>query len=181
MLLSIENRIKMSIGKTFLKELVAESEVTRRYLTSVSFDQKDFKPSEKSESLGRLAIHIAEITAWWSSCIKDHSLDFIDFKPKNIQSTKELLSYFDHLLETAKQDLSEVLDETFEQEWSMKYGEEVLFKLPKRQVARIFCMNHQIHHRAQLGVYFRILGNEIPAAYGPSADNDNVTLINPFY
>ncbi len=53
----------MTIGKKFLKELSLESEVTRRYLESVPFDKKAFKPAEKSETLGRLAIHVAEITA----------------------------------------------------------------------------------------------------------------------
>jgi uncharacterized damage-inducible protein DinB len=31
-------------------------------------------------------------------------------------------------------------------------------------------MNHLIHHRAQLGVYLRLLDVEIPGMYGPSAD-----------
>jgi uncharacterized damage-inducible protein DinB len=32
-------------------------------------------------------------------------------------------------------------------------------------------MNHMIHHRAQLGVYFRLLDIPIPGLYGPSADD----------
>jgi uncharacterized damage-inducible protein DinB len=27
-----------------------------------------------------------------------------------------------------------------------------------------------VHHRAQLGVYLRLLGQKIPGVYGPSAD-----------
>jgi uncharacterized damage-inducible protein DinB len=27
-----------------------------------------------------------------------------------------------------------------------------------------------VHHRAQLGVYLRVLGKPIPGMYGPSAD-----------
>ena len=170
----------MTIGQEFLQELLLESEVTRRYLESVPFDQKEFSPAEKSEKLGSLAIHVAEITAWWTSCVKEERLDFIDFKPKDIQSTAELLSYFDELLAEAKEALSGVKDEEFEKEWSMTYGEEVLFTLPKKQVARIFCMNHLVHHRAQLGVYLRMLNIAVPAVYGPSADDENVTLIQPF-
>jgi uncharacterized damage-inducible protein DinB len=30
--------------------------------------------------------------------------------------------------------------------------------------------NHLIHHRAQLGVYLRMLDIAIPGMYGPSAD-----------
>ncbi|MGB0930589.1 MAG: DinB family protein [Chitinophagales bacterium] len=170
----------MTTGQEFLKELVLESEVTRRYLERVPFDKKDFSPAEKSEKLGRLAIHVAEITAWWTSCVRDNRLDFMNFEPKNIQSTLELLTYFDELLAGAKKALSEVEDVEWEKEWSMTYGEDVLFVLPKKQVARIFCMNHLVHHRAQLGVYLRMLDIPLPAVYGPSADDENVTMIRPF-
>ena len=170
----------MTIGQEFLQELLLESQVTRRYLESVPFEKKDFKPDEKSETLGRLAIHIAEITAWWTACIKHDKLDFIDFEPQKINSAKELLTYFDELLSDAKKSLSEVDDLEFEKNWSMTYGEEVLFTLPKKQVARIFCMNHLVHHRAQLGVYLRMLDIVVPAVYGPSADDENVILVKDF-
>jgi len=168
----------MTIGQELLKELSLESEVTRRYLASVPFEKKAFKVTEKSETLGRLAIHIAEITAWWTACIENDKLDFMDFKPKKVNTTEELLSYFDGLLATAKKALSEVADEEFAKDWSMTYGDEVLFTLPKKQVVRIFCMNHLVHHRAQLGVYLRMLDIPVPATYGPSADDENVLLIN---
>ncbi|MFT5765453.1 MAG: putative damage-inducible protein DinB [Saprospiraceae bacterium] len=45
---------------------------------------------------------------------------------------------------------------------------------------RIFCMNHLIHHRSQLGVYLRMLKIPILAVYGPSADDENVILIKGF-
>jgi len=41
-------------------------------------------------------------------------------------------------------------------------------------------MNHLVHHRAQLGVYLRILNIPFPAVYGPSADDDHVTLVKNF-
>jgi len=33
-------------------------------------------------------------------------------------------------------------------------------------------MNHIIHHRAQLGVYLRLLDVPVPAIYGPSANEE---------
>lgn len=170
----------MTKGTEFLQELVIEAAVTRLYLDSVPFDKLDYKPTEKSETLGRLAIHIAEIIAWWTSCIESDKLDFIDFKPKDIKTKDELLSYFDSLLVEATASLTHVKEDEFEKEWSMVYGEEVFFTLPKRQVLRLFCMNHLVHHRSQLGVYLRLLDIPVPATYGPSADNDYVILIQPF-
>jgi uncharacterized damage-inducible protein DinB len=170
----------MKIGQELLQELTIEAEVTRRFLESVPFDQLDFQPTEKSETLGRLAIHVAEIIACWTSCIENDKLDFIDFEPKDIKSKEELLAYFDNLLAIAKSSLINAKDEIFEKEWSMTYGDEILFTLPKKQVARIFCMNHLVHHRAQLGIYLRLLDIPVPATYGPSADDENVLLINRF-
>lgn len=176
----INLKFRMALGQEFLKELLLEAKVTRRYLEIVPFDKKEFQPAEKSEKLGRLAIHVAEIVAWWTACLKYDKLDFSGFKPKDINSTKELLTYFDDLLTEAKESLLQAKDEEFEKDWSMTYGEQILFTLPKKQVARIFCMNHFVHHRAQLGVYLRMLDIPVPAAYGPSADDKNVILINRF-
>jgi uncharacterized damage-inducible protein DinB len=170
----------MTIGQELLQELTLEAAVTRRYLDSVPFDNLSYKPTEKSETLGRLAVHVAEIVAWWTSVVETNKLDFIDFEPKNIKSKAELLSYFDKLLADAKNSLATAKDEEFQNEWSMTYGDEILFTLPKKQVARLFCMNHLVHHRSQLGMYLRLLGIKVPAAYGPSADDDEVILIKPF-
>ena len=170
----------MTIGHELLQELTLEAQVTRKFLERVPFDKADFKPTEKSETLGRLAIHVAEIIEWWTSVAKTNRLDFINYKTKEINSNNELLDYFDHLLEDAKKSLANVKDEVFNENWTMAHGEDVLFTLPKKQVARLFCMNHLIHHRAQLGMYLRLLEIPVPATYGPSIDDDSVILINKF-
>ena len=104
-------------------------------------------------------------------------MDFENFEPKDIHSTDELLVYFDALLAEAQTALATVKNKEFEKDWSMTYGDEILFTLPKKQVARIFCMNHLVHHRAQLGVYLRLLNIPVPATYGPSADDEDVISI----
>lgn len=170
----------MTTGQELLQELALEAQVTRRYLEKVPFERADFKPHEKSERLDHLAIHVAEIVAWWKECVDNDELNFIDFKQKEIKSTPELLSYFDGLLADSVGALSKVSEAELERDWSMTHGEDVLFTLKKKQVLRIFCMNHLIHHRSQLGVYLRLLDVPVPAAYGPSADDEDVILITPF-
>ncbi len=170
----------MTIGQELIQELTVEAAVTRRYLQNVPFDRLHYKPTEKSETLGRLAIHIAEIIAWWTSVVHTNRLDFADFEPEDIKSPEELLSYFDKLLEEAIKSLSNVKDEEFEQNWSMTNGEEVYFTLHKKQVVRLFCMNHLVHHRSQLGVYLRMLDIAVPATYGPSADDFELILTNKY-
>lgn len=41
-------------------------------------------------------------------------------------------------------------------------------------------MNHLVHHRAQLGVYLRMLDIPVPATYGPSADDFEMILTKKF-
>jgi len=170
----------LALAQDLRNELTHEAVVIRAYLQIVPFEQKAFQPHPKSETLGRLAIHLAEIMAWWKECLKHDALDFMGFEPKEISTTEELLAYFDNLLLQAQQALREAQEGDFEKEWSMKHGETIYFTLPRKQVLRIFCMNHLVHHRAQLGVYLRLLNIPIPAVYGPSADDEKVILIEKF-
>lgn len=170
----------MTIGQEFWGELKLEAEVTRRYLESFLFDKKEFKTAEKSETLGRLVIHVAEIVGWWATCINQEKLNFIDLESKEINTVSKLLSYFDRLLNEAKEALMNVKGENLVEDWSMTYGEEVLLTQPEKQVLRLFCMNHLVYHLAQVGVYLRMLGITVPAVYRLSADDKNVTLINQY-
>jgi uncharacterized damage-inducible protein DinB len=170
----------MTLAIDLLNEFTQEASVTRLFLEKVPFEKATFKPHKNAEELGRLALHVSEIIAWWKSCIENDSLDFIDFTPKEIKSTNELLNYFDELVIEAKAAIKNIENFNLEKEWSMKNGEEILFSMPKKQVIRSFCMNHLIHHRAQLGVYLKILDIDVPATYGPSFTDYDVILINQY-
>jgi len=52
----------------------------------------------------------------------------------------------------------------------MKQGDKVLMQMPRYTCIRSMVMNQFPHHRAQLGVYLRLLDIDVPATYGPSAD-----------
>ena len=64
----------------------------------------------------------------------------------------------------------ELSDEAMMAAWSLKSGGEVLFTMPRVAVLRSFIFSHNVHHRAQLGVYLRMNDVPVPAIYGPSAD-----------
>jgi uncharacterized damage-inducible protein DinB len=42
--------------------------------------------------------------------------------------------------------------------------------LPEFDIEMTMCLNHIVHHRAQLGVYLRLAGQPVPSTNGPSAD-----------
>jgi len=52
--------------------------------------------------------------------------------------------------------------------WS-KNGK-TLMTMPRVAVVRNFVLNHNVHHRAQMGVYLRLNDVPVPSVYGPSAD-----------
>jgi len=54
--------------------------------------------------------------------------------------------------------------------WTMRNGETIYNTSPKAEVIRM-SINQTIHHRAQLGVFLRLLDIAIPGSYGPSADD----------
>jgi len=170
----------MSDLNFFLAEFKQEAELTRNFLTKVPFDHPEYKPHTKSETLGRLAIHVAEIIAWWKNVLEENEMDFAGFMPENINSSEALVSYFDKLYEQTHKAFTDANENVLEQDWTMRDGKDIYMTLPKKQILRIFCMNHLVHHRAQLGVYLRMLDIEIPATYGPSADNFEVTLLDKF-
>jgi uncharacterized damage-inducible protein DinB len=52
----------------------------------------------------------------------------------------------------------------------MKAGDQMVMREDKYMVFRRQVLNHMVHHRGQLEVYFRMLGVPLPMIYGPTAD-----------
>lgn len=166
----------MTKAKLLLSEVKQEAKATRALLERVPFEKADYKPHEKSMTLKRLATHVAEINGWWKECLTMDVLDFSkgDSKPKEINSTADILALHDDLLAKAEVILSNAADEKFNVDWTMRNGEVVYFTMPKAEVVRTWCMNHLYHHRGQLTVYLRLLDVPLPSIYGPTADLNNM-------
>ncbi len=162
----------MTIAQQMLAELQQEAIATRKILALVPFDKGDWKPHEKSMALTNLARHTAEIYGWPKETVQMDELDFskMDYKPQEFKSNEELLAFFDKCLAKAKEILSAASDEEMAKPWTMRNGEVIYFTMPKAQVMRTWVLNHSVHHRAQLGVYLRLLDIPLPGTYGPTAD-----------
>lgn len=163
----------MAIKDAFIAELKHESSMTKKMLEKVPLDKKEWKPHEKSMTLGRLATHVAENTHWVSDIISIGEFDFMknyNFNPPDASTTDELLEIFQKNLDKAIADLSTMSDEDLAKPWTVKRGEQVMFSTPKKVSIRSWALNHMIHHRGQLSVYLRLLNVPVPGMYGPSAD-----------
>ena len=157
-----------------LSEMERESVATRKMLERVPGDKFDWKPHPRSMSLRQLATHIAELPTWVKVTLTTNELDFAaaPYQPASINNSAELLSYFEKSLAEGKEQLSNATDEDLLPDWTLRNGDQVYSVEKKGDVIRMsFCQI--VHHRAQLGVYLRLLNIPIPGTYGPSADEMN--------
>ena len=161
----------MSLKDAFIAELQRESVNTKKMLERVPYDKQDWKPHEKSMTLGRLAVHVAEIPHWISDIINIDEFDFLQhYHPNKAASTEELIRVFQEKMDTAIADLERIKEEDFNKIWVVKQGEQVFFNIPKAAAIRSWAFSHQVHHRGQLSVYLRLLDVPVPGMYGPTAD-----------
>ncbi len=166
----------MGMNETFIAELKHEAASTRKLLERVPMDKPDWTPHTKSMKLGNLANHIAELLSMTMVIMDQDELDFatFEYKPQIPKTTEELLKKFDDMVEKAVECLKKADDAKFMENWSMRNGDKIFFTLPKAAVLRSFTFNHEYHHRAQLGIYLRLLDIPVPGVYGPSADENNM-------
>jgi uncharacterized damage-inducible protein DinB len=164
----------MSVIQIFLKELEKEAVTTRKMLEKVPDDKYDWQPHEKSMTIRRLATHIAELPSWVTMTLNTDELDFAknEYKPVTINNTRELLEYFEKCLEDGRASLSQATEDQLKLPWTLRNGETIYSTSSKGEVLRM-AFSQIIHHRAQLGVYLRLLNIPIPGSYGPSADEMN--------
>jgi uncharacterized damage-inducible protein DinB len=164
----------MTFTQSFSKELEREAITTRKMLERVPADKFDWKPHEKSMTMRQLATHVAEIPGWIPMILSTAELDFAknEYKPVMVNTNGELIGYFEKSFEEGKNALVKAKDKQLEEFWTMRSGEQIFSTSPKDEVLRgVFCQ--VVHHRAQLGVYLRLLNIPIPGSYGPSADEPN--------
>jgi uncharacterized damage-inducible protein DinB len=161
----------MPLKEAFIAELKHESASTRKMLERVPMDKKDWKPHEKSMSLGRLAAHVADIPHWISNIIHIDEYDFAKhYRTMPASTHEELMQLFQEKFDKAIADLGKMNDEDFKRMWTVKAGEQVMFNMPKTVAVRAWSFSHMIHHRGQLSVYLRLLNVPVPGMYGPTAD-----------
>lgn len=158
-------------AKTLLAELNKEAETTRKFLAIVPVDKYDWKPHPKSMSLKQLATHVAELPGWTHMALTTSELDFENnpYTYPAVNSNQDLLDFFDLSLANGQSELEKATDADLLPTWTLRSGANVFSVEPKGDVIHM-SLCQTIHHRAQLGVYLRLLEVPIPGSYGPSAD-----------
>lgn len=140
-------------------------------LALVPTEKFDWQPHPKSMTLKRLATHVAELPGWIAIAITTDELDFAntDHQAPVIDTAEDILGYFEKSLTDGRAQLIDRNEIVLDEPWTMRSGEQIYSTRSKAEVIRM-SISQTIHHRAQLGVYLRLLNIPIPGSYGPSAD-----------
>ena len=165
----------MTIGQSMLTEFDEEMKNTRKVLERCPDEKWNWKPHEKSGTLGWLAGHVGTVPEWIAMTINTDELDYAPvggpaYESPKIENRAQLLTAFDKAAAEARAALAKVSDTDIMKGWRLLAGGQEVFTLPRAVCIRSMCLNHMIHHRAQLTVYFRLLNVAVPGLYGPSAD-----------
>jgi uncharacterized damage-inducible protein DinB len=157
----------------FKEELLKEAIATRKILAAIPNDKYNWKPHPKSMSIEQLGNHIVELPLWMSMVLHTQELDFAanPYSPTSIKDTAVLLETFEKNLADGINQLSNAQEATLDEPWTLRNGKQVYSTEPKAAVIRM-SLSQIIHHRAQMGVFLRLLDIPVPGTYGPSADEN---------
>jgi uncharacterized damage-inducible protein DinB len=165
----------MSIADLLLPELDNEIAVTRRVLERVPDGRGEWKPHEKSFPMGHLAQLVARLPGWATMMMSITELDIAPtdgpkFPGYTYETTATLLAEFDRNAAAAREAIAGASDDDFQVPWTLKKAGDVVLTQSRYQMLRSMVINHLVHHRAQLGVYLRLVDVPVPQMYGPTAD-----------
>jgi uncharacterized damage-inducible protein DinB len=161
----------MALREILLAEFDHEMAATRRLLACVPDRALTWKPHDRARSMGELASHITEVTAWTAHILDAPAFDLDAAPPPTAAATSTalLLEAFADQTKRARA-LVDRTDSELTAMWSLKQGGQELFSLPRAAAFRTFVLGHVVHHRGQLSVYLRMNDVPVPSIYGPSGD-----------
>ena len=165
----------MAISDALIPEFDDEIAATKAVLERVPENKLDWKPHDKSMSLGRLATHLAELPGWGTNALTEDELDFAPpggepYQPVVLETVAEMVALLEKNAAESRAAMAATDDDAFMEPWTLKAGGQEIFTAPRYAVVRRTVLNHLVHHRGQLTVYLRLNDVPVPATFGPSAD-----------
>lgn len=151
-------------------DLEGELKTTRRFLERVPDGKNDWRPHVKSKSLGELAAHVAQLPGLGILMLT--SDEFVGGTRSEIKAANsaERVEMFDEVSGELQRLVKALTWDHAMSPWTLKFRDQVVLKGPRAKILRSAFVTHLAHHRAQLGVYLRMLDVPVPSSYGPTAD-----------
>jgi uncharacterized damage-inducible protein DinB len=153
-------------------DLEHELERTRRTLERYPEGRDAWRPHEKSTPLGRIAVHVATLPTFAKTVLESEELDFAQqpWVPRSFRTASDLVAIFDESVREMWPAVNAADFDVLNGSWTMRIGPQVIATGRRAALIRELMINHIVHHRAQMGVYYRLLGVPVPSIYGPTAD-----------
>ena len=166
----------MQISELLLPEFDTEIAVSRKVLERVPDDRGEWKPHAKSFPLGHLAQLVARLPAWANMVLDRTTLDIApvngpSFPGYSFEKTATLLAEFDANAKTGRAAIARASDADYAVIWTLQRAGTTIQSMTRYIALRSMVLNHLVHHRAQLGLYLRMLDLQVPQMYGPTADD----------
>jgi uncharacterized damage-inducible protein DinB len=147
---------------------------TRRILECLPQEHMTWKPHVKSMTLGGLATHLINLLNWQIAIAQypEFDLSIVPLRREPLERREDVLEEFDANVIKLEKLLAECDEKSLAEEWTLRNGDHIIQRQPRAIALRTFGLSHMVHHRAQLGVYLRLLDIPVPGIYGPSADEE---------
>jgi uncharacterized damage-inducible protein DinB len=156
----------------------SETASTRRMLERVPDGNNSWRPHAKSRTLGELAGHVAQLPGFGlMMSTRDEFDGLAERRPEpKLETSVERVQLFDQLTAQLRGTLKEMTWARAATSWTLRLGDRIVLRAPRSTILRTAFMTHTAHHRAQLGVYIRMLDIAVPWTYGRSADEEPPAL-----
>lgn len=162
------------VKELIVGDVMQELATTRRVLTRLPDEHMTWKPHVKSMALGGLATHLINLLNWQIAILLYPVFDLstVPNRREALERSEDMLNEFDANVAKLEKLLAESDEKTLGEEWTLRNGDYIILRQPRAIALRTFGLSHMVHHRAQLGVYLRLLDVPVPGIYGPSADEE---------
>jgi uncharacterized damage-inducible protein DinB len=158
-------------AKLLFGDLEGELKTTRLALERVPDGHDNWRPHQKSKTLDELATHIAQLPGLGITILTKDTFEggSTPAQPKPPNNAARL-KIFDQVAGEFQRLINELTWDRAMAEWTLTLGGQPVVKGLRANIVRSVMITHLAHHRAQLGVYLRLLDIPVPSTYGPSAD-----------
>jgi uncharacterized damage-inducible protein DinB len=163
-----------SVFALLFPDLESELATTRRMLERVPNGNNDWRPHAKSRTLGELATHLAQLPGFGILMATRNEFDGLAPRPPQpaLTTSAERVRAFEDLSAQLRAILQQMTWDQANARWKLRLGDKVVANAPRAEILRTVFVTHSAHHRAQLGVYLRLLETPVPWSYGRSADEE---------
>ena len=167
----------MKLTEFLREELDREVERSRKALEQAPSGKYDWKPHDRSMLFGYLADMVATMPMWVQMQIERDELDVAPAEGQGMkrtrkESSEELVKALDEAAAAARAAFDKTTDEHLRTNWKLLARGNVVLEGQRYSMIQD-TINHWAHHRGQMTVYLRLMGEKVPALYGPSADDQS--------